>query len=166
MLENTPRLAFPLLAAGQAQKEVTHNEALIRADMLIQPVVQAVGINTPPSSPSAGQCWIIGDSPSGVWADQAACMACWTDTGWVFALPIPGMTALDQSSDQVIQYKSGQWTSGEVNAAQVKINGVQVIGAQCPSIPNPSGGSTLDTEARITIVSILTALRDHGLIAG
>jgi hypothetical protein len=166
MLENTPRLALPLLAAGQAQKEVTHNEALIRADMLIQPVVQASGINTPPTTPSPGQCWIIGESPNGVWSDQAACMACWTDAGWVFASPFAGMTALNLSNGQMIQYKSGQWVSGEVNAAQVKVSGVQVIGAQRPAISNPSGGSTLDSEARITIASILSALRDHGLIAG
>ncbi len=33
------RLALPLLAAGQAQKELVHNEALLRLDLVSQPVV-------------------------------------------------------------------------------------------------------------------------------
>ena len=31
----TPRLSLPLLAAGPAQKHVTHNDALVRLDALI-----------------------------------------------------------------------------------------------------------------------------------
>ncbi len=165
MLETTPRLALPLLTAGQAQKEVTHNEALICADMLIQPVVQAIGTGSPPTNPEPGQCWVIGESPTGAWTGHALCMVCWSEAGWLFASPFEGMSALNQSNGHIIRYQSGQWVSGDVNAAQVKIGGVQVIGAQRPAISNPSGGSTLDSEARITIASILTALREHGLIA-
>ena len=39
----TPRWALPLLAAGQAEKELTHNEALLLLDMAVQPSVVAVG---------------------------------------------------------------------------------------------------------------------------
>lgn len=166
MLQNTPRLALPLLSSGQAQKEVTHNEALLRADMFIQPVAEAVGASTPPTAPTVGQCWILSDSPTGLWTDHPLALACWTEAGWLFAAPFAGMTALDQSNGQIVQYKSGQWVSGEVNATLVKIGGVAVLGAQRPAISNPSGGSTIDSEARITIGSILTALRGHGLIAG
>ena len=31
----TPRLALPLIAAGQAQKDVTHNEAVLALDRLV-----------------------------------------------------------------------------------------------------------------------------------
>ena len=44
----TSRFALPLLAAGQADKELTHNEALACLDILLQPVVQAVGLTVPP----------------------------------------------------------------------------------------------------------------------
>ena len=40
----TDRFALPLLAAAQAQKEVTHNEALARVDALLHAVVVAVGL--------------------------------------------------------------------------------------------------------------------------
>ena len=44
----TVRLELPLLVAGQAQKEVTHNEALILVDAAFAPLVDSVGTNAPP----------------------------------------------------------------------------------------------------------------------
>ena len=38
----TSRLGLPTLAAAQAQKEMTHNEALTLLDVAVQPVVAAV----------------------------------------------------------------------------------------------------------------------------
>ena len=37
--DSTARLALPFLAPGQAQKELYHNEALSRLDLLVQTVV-------------------------------------------------------------------------------------------------------------------------------
>lgn len=165
MLEATPRLALSLLSAGQAQKELTHNEALLRADMLIQPVVQAVGVATPPTAPASGQCWIIGASATGVWSGHDANLACWTEAGWRFVAPFAGLMVLDASSGQIVRYSLGGWVSGTVNATQIRVAGTQVIGTQQAAISNPSGGATIDAEARITLATILSALRSHGLIA-
>ena len=38
----TNRLKLPLLYSGQAQKEVTHNEALNLLDVLVNPVAQEI----------------------------------------------------------------------------------------------------------------------------
>ena len=75
MTDVTPRLGFPLLASGQAQKEITHNEALTQADMLVQAVVQAVAPPAIPVAPQPGQCWIVGASPTGDWAGKAGQVA-------------------------------------------------------------------------------------------
>jgi hypothetical protein len=48
----TPRLSLPLLAAGQAQKHVTHNDALTRLDGLIHLAVASRSETTPPGSPT------------------------------------------------------------------------------------------------------------------
>ncbi|WP_420140894.1 DUF2793 domain-containing protein [Sphingomonas sp.] len=93
MTETTPRLMLPLLAAGQAQKEVTHNEALTLLDMLVQPVVEASGIDVPPVAPQPGQIWIVGGAASGAWAGHADHLAGWSGGGWRFVTPQPGMTA-------------------------------------------------------------------------
>lgn len=46
----------------------------------------------------------------------------------------------------------------------IAVNGTKVVGNRAGAISNPSGGATVDTEARAAIGSILTALRNHGLI--
>jgi hypothetical protein len=45
----TPRLSLPFVAAGQAQKHITVNEALGKLDGLVQLAVRAV--RSPPSRP-------------------------------------------------------------------------------------------------------------------
>lgn len=48
---------------------------------------------------------------------------------------------------------------------EYRVDGVKVVGAQSGAITDPTGGSTVDAEARTAIGSILSALRSHGLIA-
>ena len=48
---------------------------------------------------------------------------------------------------------------------EYRINDTKVVGEQEGAITDPSGGSTIDSEARTALGSILTALRAHGLIA-
>lgn len=91
MIETSARLALPLMAAGQAQKEIVHNEALLLADLLVAPVAENLGLNAPPTSPAAGACWIIGTAPTGDWAGHAGALAGWTAGGWRFAAPFEGL---------------------------------------------------------------------------
>jgi len=44
------------------------------------------------------------------------------------------------------------------------IGGEQIVGSRAAGIPDPSGGTTVDAEARGTVGEILDALRRHGLI--
>ena len=53
----TARHGFPMLVAGQAQKEFFVNEALARIDALLHPAFETVA-NTPPAVPAAGE-WIL-----------------------------------------------------------------------------------------------------------
>ena len=56
MADATPRLGLPLLAAAQAQKHVTHNEALTVLDVLAQIAVKSRSLTLPvrTGSPSIG----------------------------------------------------------------------------------------------------------------
>lgn len=161
----TARLAMPLLAAGQAGKELTHNEALTRLDMLVQPAVVAIGVNSPPATPAAGECWIVGAVPTDVWAGHAAELAGWTDAGWRFAIPREGFAAWCISSAKPIAYRNGLWQEGDVIADRLVIAGKSVVGAQAGRIADPAGGTVADEPARQAIAGILGALRQHGLIA-
>src|SRR3546814_1813404 len=74
-LPTTARFQLPLLAAAQAQKEVTHNEALTLLDALVQPVVEAGPQNSPPLAPAVGQCWLVGAAPTAEWSEAAGTVA-------------------------------------------------------------------------------------------
>ncbi len=163
--ETTVRLGLPLLQIGQAQKELSHNEALALLDFAVQPVVEAVGVDTPPTAPAEGACWVVGASPSGAWAGQAHALAGWTAAGWRFVPARDGMAAWSRADDAIARFSGGSWTIGRISGTRLVLAGTAVVGAQQAAIANPVGGSVPDAEARTAIVAILAALRSHGLIA-
>jgi hypothetical protein len=71
---------------------------LNRRDALVQPLVQQVGLNTPPGSTAEGECWIIGTSPIGAWAGQANPLAQRIGGAWVFYPPFVGLVVLDAAT--------------------------------------------------------------------
>ena len=50
-MSDTMRLALPRIYAGQAQKHVTHNEALGLIDALMHLSVRGRNVNAPPQAP-------------------------------------------------------------------------------------------------------------------
>lgn len=165
MTDLTDRLELPLLSAGQAQKEQTHNEALTRLDVLAQPVVQAIAPASVPSSPQPGQCWIVGNGAAGAWSGKDGSIACWTQGGWRFAEPFDGMIVWNLADSLPATRVGGAWETGVVRANSLRIVGVQVVGQRQPAISAPAGGTTIDAEARSAIASMLSAMRTHGLIS-
>lgn len=91
-MDGTARWALPLLFAGQAQKEITHNEALVLVDALLHGRVESADLDNPPGAPAIGQCWIVAGGASGDWAGHAGAVALWTDGGWRFIAPRTGLS--------------------------------------------------------------------------
>ena len=58
-MTDTANLGLPCIEAAQAQKHVTHNEALRMLDTLVQLAVLDRDLTAPPGSPSEGQRWIV-----------------------------------------------------------------------------------------------------------
>ena len=67
MSETTSRLALPYIMAAQAQKHVTHNEALRLLDGLIQMSVINSTSTNPPSTPSEGDAYIVKAPATSEW---------------------------------------------------------------------------------------------------
>lgn len=163
MSETSPRLKLPLLAAGQAQKEITHNEALARLDICVQAVVEEE-LATPPVAPEIGQCWLVKAAAQGDWAGQEDAIACWTGGGWRYFAPFEGLTIWMRASGQRLTRESAGWTTS-LQATSLRIDGTQVVGPQQAAISLPSGGGVEDVEARASIASIIASLAAHGLIS-
>lgn len=140
----SPRYGLPLLFAGQAQKEFFVNQAHALTDALLHPAVEGEA-DVPPVSPTEGECWLVGDAPSGEWAAHAGELAAWQAGTWIFATPRDGMRVLDRAAGQEIRYFGG-W-----------------LRAATPS--EPSGGTTVDAEARAAIAELVAALVAGGVLA-
>jgi hypothetical protein len=164
-MTKTSRLKMPFISAGQAQKEWVHNEALQILDMVAGAIVEEPARNDPPTAASEGISYIIGPAPTGAWAGKAGQIATMSAGGWRFLAPVDGLSALVRSSGLRADYLAGAWDIGTVRAGRVEVGGEQVLSAQAAAIASPSGGATVDAEARAAIDQILSALRGHGLIA-
>lgn len=165
MSETTPRLSLPLLQAGQAQKEVSHNEAITLLETFSAGMVESVGDNAPPADPQSGQAWIVGMAPTGDWMGQPDAVAIWTSGGWRFVPAKEGMALRLAGSGVRIERGPASWGHGVLAATAIVIGGMQVVGPRLPGITPPGGGSVIDVEARAALASILVALRTHGLIS-
>ena len=159
------RLKLPLLAAAQAQKEMTHNEALTLADIGIQTVVVSVAPTGVPTTPQLGQCWIVGTAPSGDWAGRAGAIAAWTGGGWRFLTPFEGMMAWSIDDGTVVRRTASDWAVGALTAATLSIAGKQVVGTQRARVLAPSGGTIIDSQARAAIAALIGGLEAHGLFS-
>lgn len=164
MSEMTARLELPLIRAGQAGKEIAHNEALTRLSMLVQPVVEAVGAIVPPPDALAGQAWILGAEPTGDWIGHPLAIAGFTEAGWRFTAPGDGLTAWVAPVRLTARFANGGWSIGDLHASRLFIDGSPSIGAPQPAIVDPAGGGNIDTESRSSVAAILEVLRFHGLI--
>ncbi len=104
----TALLQLPYLAAAQAQKHVTHNEALRSLDALVQLAVKERTLTAPPASPVDGERHIIGTSPTGAWAGRSGQIAAYQDGLWVYYAPRAGWLVWVEAESQLcVWYASG-----------------------------------------------------------
>lgn len=86
-------LGLPYIQPAQAQKHVTHNEALAMLDLLVQPVVASRQAGQPPEDPLPGTRHIVPAGATGEFAGQEGRIALWDSGGWSFLSPRPGWRA-------------------------------------------------------------------------
>lgn len=109
MPDSSPRLELPYLLPSQAQKHVTHNEALARLDTLVQLTVQALDAESPPAEPQAGQVFGLGPAPVSDWAGQEGRLAVWDGVAWGFVSPAEGWRAFDLTAGRLMAFSGGAW---------------------------------------------------------
>jgi hypothetical protein len=123
-MDITPLLELPLLAAGQAQKHVTHNEALLKLDRLTQLSALSRAATAPPSSPAEGDIHIVPTGSTGVFAGQAGKVALFADGAWSFFVPREGWRAWVADEAIFAVRRSGAWQAD----VPPRLDGVERIG--------------------------------------
>jgi hypothetical protein len=110
MTERSHRLSLPLIQANQAQKHITHNEALLQLDILVQLVIDGFDAITPPTEPSEGQVYAIGAGAAGDWAGYAkGDLAAFVNRGWMRITPLRGWHGWSLSEGALRVWDGGAW---------------------------------------------------------
>ncbi len=145
MTDVTPRLSLPLILPAQAQKHVTHNEALRLLDTVAQLVLEGVGATTPPGTAAEGAVWALGPAPTGAWAGEGGKLALRVETGWMFLAPREGWIAWDRGTASLWVRGAAGW----MRPAQDNVPGLGI-------------GTAHDATNRLAVVSEATLLTHAG----
>lgn len=112
MPDVTPHLGLPLLAAGQAQKHVTHNEALAQLDALVQLACLDKDLTAPPANPAEGDRYLVAAaSPTGAWTGLSGQIVRFTDGVWIGAVPANGWRAYLIDEKALYVFDGRSWAS-------------------------------------------------------
>lgn len=174
MTDTTPRAGAPLLAAAQAQKHVTHNEALYQFDALLCTRFLDRDLATPPAVPSDGDAYLVRATGTGAWTGQDGKIAYCADGAWRFYAPFAGLVAYVADEAALIVFDGSNWTDyGSLislqNVPQIGVNAaadstnrlsVKSNDALLAAVPTAEGGSgdmrvVVSKEAAANTVSLL-----------
>ncbi|WP_262027656.1 DUF2793 domain-containing protein [Microvirga sp. Mcv34] len=108
-MSTTPHLALPLLAAAQAQKHVTHNEALASLDALVQLSVRERNRAAPPASPAEGDRYLVGGDATGAFAAREGEVALFDLGSWRFFTPNLGWLTYIEAEDLFVVFDGAEW---------------------------------------------------------
>ncbi len=140
-------LALPYIQPAQAQKHVTHNEALRVLDVIVQLAVADRTRTVGPSSPAIGARHIVAAGAVGDWAGQDGRIALFDIEGWIFYSPLPGWRA-----EVVVEGKSVVFTGTAWIATGDLPQTVTQLGVN----------TTPDTTNRLAVSSPATLLNHAG----
>ncbi len=158
-MNQTSKLQLPYILTAQAQKEVTHNDALNLLDMFTRPVVQEVNVNTPPSSPTVGDCYIVGDAPTDDFIGQENSITCYTQNGWLFASAFKWLDVVNAADQTRYVFDGSAWVpfglimqdNGEYLRVERLAETVTLSGASIDtSIQIPNRATVFAVNARVT----------------
>lgn len=108
-MDDTPILALPLIQPSQAQKHVTHNEALRRLDALVQIAVADRDQSAPPGLSTEGARYLVAGAGGGDWADHGGEIALWSDGAWSFYAPQPGWLVWVADEEVLLAWDGASW---------------------------------------------------------
>jgi|GEM_PF-471213 len=149
MTDNSANLNLPYIQQSQAQKHVTHNEAIRKLDSLVQLSVITADQTTPPGAPEDGDRYLLPAGVTGVWAGHTTELATYEDNLWIFYPPRKGWLAWVEDQDLHFSFNGTDWvTTGGSGAYQ----NLDFVGIQ----------ATADTTNRLTVAAEATLLTHGG----
>ncbi|MEQ1942181.1 DUF2793 domain-containing protein [Mesorhizobium sp. VNQ89] len=141
-MENSANLELPYIMPSQAQKHVTHNEAIRKLDALVQLSVLDRDLTTPPASPTDGDRYLVAADGTGAWAGKDGKIAAWQDGAWAFLAPKAGWMLWLEDDRDLLAFDGDDWG----DAIADSLNPATLIGVN----------ATADLTSRLTVKSPAT----------
>lgn len=110
-MTDTANLRLPYIEASQAQKHVTHNDALSILDRTVHLSVLTSTYTSPPASPIEGDRHIVAAGATGDWSGHDKSVAVYSDGGWMFDAPKTGWRAWSVAEAALLVYDGTAWSS-------------------------------------------------------
>jgi hypothetical protein len=110
-MTETANLGLPFIDGSQAQKHITHNEALRILDDAIQIAVLDTTLTVPPVSPADGERHIVASGATGAWAGQGSAVATWETNAWRFLAPKAGWCVWSIADEALLVFDGSGWVA-------------------------------------------------------
>lgn len=148
-MSQTDHLSMPFIMASQAQKHVTHNEALLTLDAILHLSVLSRTQNSAPATPNAGDRYLIPSGASGDFAGQDGKIAAYQDGIFQFYTPQTGWLSFVADEAIWLSYQNGAWT---------ELNGLSTT----PSYSQLGVNATADSYNRLSVTSDACLFNHNG----
>lgn len=149
MFETSPNLRLPYIMPAQAQKHVTHNEALRTLDALVQISVASRAQAAPPSSPAEGARYILPPDARDSFAGHAHEIAAYQDGAWAFYPAREGWLAWVADEDLLYAFDGNAW---------IRAAGLGTLNL----LPSIGINATADAVNRLAVSSAATLFNHEG----
>ena len=145
MSDRSANLSMPYIQPSQAQKHVTHNEALRQLDALVQLSVHSATQSAPPPAPNDGDRFLLPASSTGSWAGNDGNLAVFQDPSWAFYAPKDGWMAWIEDEGKNRFFDGSDWV-------EQPLQNLDHLGIQ----------TTADTTNRLAVAAPATLLTHAG----
>ena len=146
--DQTPNLKLPYIMAAQAQKHVTHNEAIRTLDAVVQLAVLDKDLTLPPVAPFDGQRYIVAAAATGAWAARSNAIAAFQDGAWSFLIPQEGWLAWVADEDRFYAFDGTNWSLAS--------------GGSSDPVPKLGINATADTINRLVVAAPASLFNHDG----
>ncbi|WP_420407922.1 DUF2793 domain-containing protein [Hoeflea sp.] len=146
-MDHSENLALPYIMPSQAQKHVTHNEAIRALDAIVQLSALDNSHSAPPASPADGSRYIVADGATGEWAGRENQVAAWQDGAWAFYEPVAGWVCWMEAASALLVFDGSAW---------------QPANGAMDTVPMLGVNATADPVNRVIVSAAATLLTHEG----
>jgi hypothetical protein len=108
-MTDTIHLGLPYIESAQAQKHVTHNEALRVLDALVMLSVLDRDLSSPPPAPAEGDRYLVKSPGADAFAGMDDRIAHFVDGGWTFHAPSAGWLCYVADESVLVAWDGDSW---------------------------------------------------------